>query len=335
MTGRHRESGVALLIVLLTIALLTIVVMEFTYSVEVETHFSLTTRNALQAYYLARSGINIGEVLLARDPSKGTDSAQDLWARPLPPLPVGDGTVALRIRDEGRGLNINGIVSGDSVRPERVAIFARLFDVLGVDQRVLAAIVDWIDSDNEPRTSPPGAEQPYYLGLTPAVTVRNGPLLTLRELLSVRGVTPAVLERLEGFVTVHRRQDGLAVNINTAPAEVLYALSEGLSADPGIVDRVIATRREQPFLTRGDWRSVPGLDEALGESRAFVKMGSAYFRIESVGMVNGVARGIVTLVRREGTRVQRVTWVPSLSTLALTSQPPSDFLQSLSPPGTS
>ena len=333
MSRRRRESGLALLVVLLTIALLTIVVMEFTYSAQVETHFALAVRNGLQAYYLARSGVNIGELLLLRDPSKGTDSEQDLWAQRFPPLPAGDGTIALRIRDEGSVLNLNGILSGDSVRPERVAIFTRLFDLLGIDQQVLAAIVDWIDSDNEPRTTPMGAEQPYYLGMTPPVTVRNGPLVTLRELLSVRGVTPAILERLEGFVAVHRRQDGLVVNVNTAPAEVLYALSEGLSADPGIVDRLIATRREQPFLTQGDWRSIPGFDEALGESRAFVKLGSMYFRIEAMGTVNQTTRGIVARVRRDGGRLQRVTWTPSLVPLALTSQSPSDFLKTLSPPG--
>ena len=75
--------------------------------------------------------------------------------------------------------------------------------------------------------------------------MRNGPLLTLRELLLVRGVTPTVLARLEGFVTVLPPANELRVNINTAPAEVLYALSDGMLADPGVVDRLIATPRDR------------------------------------------------------------------------------------------
>lgn len=335
-TGRGPERGVALLVVLLAIVLLTVVVVEFTYSTQVETHVALSSRNALQAYYLARSGVNIAEALLIYDAQLGaTDSEKDLWARPLPPLPVGDGTVALRVRDEARALNLNDIVSGGFVREERRQVFERLFDLLGVDRRILAAIVDWIDPDQEPWATPQGAEQPYYLGLTPPLEVRNGPLLTFRELLLVRAMTPTLLARLDGFVTV-LPADRLRVNVNTAPPEVLYALSDGLAADPGIVDRLVAARGETPFTSASELRSVPGLDEALGVSRELIDTKSTYFRIEAVGAVNDVARGIVTVVRRDTRgrpRVTRLTWAPSTANLSLTSQPPSDFLDTLPPLG--
>jgi general secretion pathway protein K len=334
---RTREDGIALLVVLLTITLLTVVVVEFTYSSQVETHLALSGRNALQATYLARSGVNIAEAILLRD-AKTTDSEQDLWARPLPPLPVGDGTVALRVRDEARALNVNDLVSGGFVREERRLVFERLFDLLGVDQRILAAIVDWIDPDQEPWVSPTGAEQPYYLGLTPPVEVRNGPLVTLRELLLVRGITPSLLARLDGFVTVLPRQDRLSVNVNTAPPEVLYALSAALTAEPGIVDRLLAARRENPFSGRRELRErhITGLNEALDSGGGdFIDTKSAYFRIQAVGAVNDVARGILTTVRREtlGLRITRLSWAPSTANLSLTSQPASDFLEALPPLG--
>jgi len=328
------DSGIALLVVLLTIALLTIVVVEFTHSAQVETHFALGMRNGLQAHYLARSGVNIAEAILGRDKS-AVDSDEDVWARPLPPLPVGDGTVALRIRDEARALNLNGMLRAGSVPVERLKVFARLFDVLGIDQPILAAIVDWIDANQDPTAFPAaGAEQPSYLGLAPPIAVRNAPLLTLRELLQVRGVTPTILSRLEGLVTVlplEPPDEPLRINVNTAPAEVLYALSDGLSADPGIVDRLLAMRREQPF--RGDeWKAVPGFEAALGsEARAYVGVSSKHFRIEAVGTVGDVSRGIVTVVKRAGSRLTRITWAPSVASLSLTSHPPSDFLTTLPP----
>ncbi len=330
------ERGVALLVVLLVITLLTIVVVEFTYSAQVETHVALSSRNALQAYYLARSGVNIAEAIVIYDAELGaTDGKKDPWARALPPLPLGDGTVTLRVRDEASALNLNDIVSGGFVREERRQIFERLFDVLGVDRRILAAIVDWIDPDQEPWIAPPGAEQPYYLGLVPPLEVRNGPLLTFRELLLVRGMTPTLLERLDGYVTV-LPPDRLRVNVNTAPLEVLYALSDGLAADPGIVDRLLAARDETPFSGARELRSVPGLDEALGANREFVDTKSTYFRIESVGAVNDVTRGIMTTVRRDTrgrARLTRVTWAPTTFHPSLTSQPPSDSLDALPPLG--
>ena len=329
---RDGESGIALLVVLLAITLLTIIVIEFTDSAQVETHLAFSARNALQAQYLARSGVNVAEALVLVDAQIGAggDSLQDVWARPFPPLPIGDGTVAFRIRDEARFLNLNDMLSAGSLRAERVDVFRRLFTVLGIDPRILMAIVDWIDADSNPMVTPAGAEQPYYLGLTPPPIVRNGPLLTLRELLLVRGVTPTVLARLEGFVTALPPANELHVNLNPAPAEVLYALSEGMVSDPGVVDRLISTRETAAFTSPTEAiKSVTGLSEALGGGKDFVDTDSPYFRIEAVGEIDQVRRGIVELVKRDGKRIARVTWTPSSTTLALTSQPPSDFLATL------
>ena len=336
---RRDESGIALLIVLLAITLLTIVVIEFTDAAQVETHLALSARNALQATYLARSGVNVAEALVIVDAqiSPGSDSLQDVWARPYPPLPIGDGTVAFRVRDEARFLNLNDMFAKDGSRlSKNVEVFRRLFNVLGIDQRILMAIIDWIDADQNPQVTPPGAEQPYYLGLTPPPIVRNGPLLTFRELALVRGVTPTVLARLEGFVTVLPVTRGMRVNLNTAPAEVLYALSDGMLADPGVVDRVISSRENEAFTTPSEaLNNVTGLREALtgggDDNTGLLDTNSAFFRIDAVGEINDVRRGITELVSRtsSGRNVTRVTWTPSSTTLALTSQPPSDFLATL------
>ena len=334
------ERGVALLVVLLAIALLTVVVVEFTHSAQVAIHGSLSARNALQAHYLARSGVNLAEAVLMRERLFGgddTDSEHDLWAQPFPPLPVGDGTVAVRIRDEARALNLNDMLSVDGERAERIALFERLFEILGVERSVLAAIIDWLDADDEPWPSPPGAEQSFYLGLTPPVAVRNGPLITLRELLLVRGVTPRLVAALDGFVTVLPAERSLRVNVNTAPPEVLYALSPRLAGDPGIVDRLLATRRDHALTSDGDLRAVPGVPEAWDGPaglRERVRYGSTYFRIEALGAVDDTVRGVTAVVRRDGGRLTRALWTPRVrDDRALTSQAPSDFLQALPPLG--
>lgn len=61
------ERGIALVVTLLVVALLTITVIEFTYSVEVDQHMTRNALSALQASLLARSGINFGEALLLHD----------------------------------------------------------------------------------------------------------------------------------------------------------------------------------------------------------------------------------------------------------------------------
>ena len=337
MTPRRRdESGIALLVVLLAITLLTIVVIEFTDAAQVETHQAFSTRNALQATYLARSGVNVGEALLMLDAQLAAmgaaphaDTLDDYWAKPYPPLPIGDGTAVIRVRDEARFLNLNDMFSGGSLQKDRKAVFDRLFTSLGIDPLVMPAIVDWMDEDSVPGVTPPGAEQPYYLGLQIPRRVRNGPLLTLRELLLVRGMTPAILARLEPFVTV-LPADRFRVNINTADPLVLRALSAELWENQGIVDRLKGLRENAPFTAPSEaLRNVDGLDKALGPSREFLDTSSRYFRVESVGEIGDVRRGIVEVVSRNDQRIARVTWTPSTANLSLTSQPPSDFLATL------
>src|SRR5690606_37684595 len=66
-----------------------------------------------------------------------------------------------------------------------------LMQLPGMTVEIADAILDWIDSDNEPREF--GAEMDFYSTLTPPYTPQNGPIKSLEELLLVRGVTPDLL----------------------------------------------------------------------------------------------------------------------------------------------
>jgi DNA uptake protein ComE-like DNA-binding protein len=61
----------------------------------------------------------------------------------------------------------------------------------GMTLEIADAILDWIDSDDEPREY--GAEIDYYSSIDPPYRPRNGPIGSVDELLMVRGVTPDLL----------------------------------------------------------------------------------------------------------------------------------------------
>jgi general secretion pathway protein K len=61
---RRSERGVALLMVLVTVAVLSAVVVDFVYQTRVEVQMAANTRDRLQAYYLARSAANFGRLIL-------------------------------------------------------------------------------------------------------------------------------------------------------------------------------------------------------------------------------------------------------------------------------
>ncbi|HVE85909.1 MAG TPA: type II secretion system minor pseudopilin GspK [Myxococcales bacterium] len=59
-----RERGVAMLIAIISIAILTVVATEFAYSSRVDLQLAANQRDGLQAYYLARSGLGLSRLML-------------------------------------------------------------------------------------------------------------------------------------------------------------------------------------------------------------------------------------------------------------------------------
>lgn len=111
-----------------------------------------------------------------------------------------------RARFAGTDLSIvvedeRGKVPVNQIADEQVRA---LFEALGSTGQTLAiqtdSMLDWLDDDDEPR--PDGAEYEYYArgGTRP----RNGALRSVEEMLLIRGVTPAVLERLRGAAVAYR-----------------------------------------------------------------------------------------------------------------------------------
>ncbi|QDU08313.1 general secretion pathway protein GspK [Gimesia aquarii] len=67
----------------------------------------------------------------------------------------------------------------------------RLMYIPNMTEDIAAAILDWIDEDDETRSL--GAESDYYETLESPYSAKNAPLESLDELLLVRGVTPELL----------------------------------------------------------------------------------------------------------------------------------------------
>lgn len=95
---------------------------------------------------------------------------------------------------------------------------AEVLSALVGDPVRAAALLDWLDPDDDPRAD--GAEADFYLGAGRAGP-RNGPLVSVDELYQVRGFDSATVEHLRPFVTV---RGGTRVNVNSASLEVLRAL---------------------------------------------------------------------------------------------------------------
>jgi general secretion pathway protein K len=308
---RRNQRGIALLVVLMGLALMTLIVVDFATESSLGYVSAATQANEIRAYYLARSGISFGLSLLAADAradaqSQTTyDALTDVWAVPFPTMPLEGGEAGFSIVDEARKINLNAIIDQDgTVNTDHLQIVERLLSVIGVDPRILPAIVDWIDADGIETQG--GAEAEYYLALHPPYMPRNGPMPTIGDLKMVRGVNDAMFNRLREFVTVSPEK---LVNANTAPPEVLAALDPHLMEDPKAVEAIIKIRQIQPFTKVTDIANLPDISSFGTELTKLLTVKSQYFTIAGMGTYAGARRIVNATFKRESNGIgDMVSW---------------------------
>ena len=304
----RRERGMVLLLVLLVVVLLTTLLTEFAFSTLVDLRLAETFRDSTRAYYLAKGGINAGTVLLKRDLNRH-DSLDELWSQGIIDYPVGDGRVSIRIEDLRGKLAINSLVVDNNPQTVMVDRFYRLFSALELPPpanpaELTAALIDWLDGDDvthrtirdgEREIPTAGAEDAYYLGLAPAYRCKNGPLHTLDELVNIKGFSPEVLRRVTPFLAVN---GDAKININTAPIEVLMALSPAIDPDVArsIVDYRTATPIDRLDQLEGILPTVAFVDlKTQGNLDRLGTTGNLY-RIEAQARINDGQRRVVAEV---------------------------------------
>ena len=205
-------------------------------------HAELSSEH-VQAQALVGAGIDWARALLADDRRvSSVDHLGEAWAQRLPPVPVQNGELAGQIDDQQGAFNLNNLVRNGAVSAAHLLQFRRLLEILGLPDTLAGALVDWLDSDNEPQPQG-GAEDAYYQGLQPPYRTAGRPLTDVAELALVRGFDAGVRARLRPFVTALPRFT--ALNVNTASPEVLAAVVRGLELDDA---RALTAQRSRAYF---------------------------------------------------------------------------------------
>ena len=302
------ERGAALITVMLAITLLTVAVVEFAYSTQIDQHLSHNALRSLQATYLARSGVNLALMALKKDGrTSGVDTLGEDWALPLPPLPAGEGSVTIRVTDEQGKLNLNALRnSNGTIHMQWRQVAERLFMQRNLEPSLLDPLLDWLDLDDFP--APRGAEKNDYLRQTPPYTTRNGALFTLGELGRVSGFTPDIRQRLEDVVTVLPANNTM-INENTAPRDVLAALLP--SVTPDNLDAFLESRIATPSHGRNDLRERLGLSpQAQEDGLNLTSPRSEFFAVVALASIGPVQQLLKVIVQRRTGEAAPLSWQP-------------------------
>ena len=230
-------------------------------------------RDQVQAQALAMAGVQWARQIVNDNTGGGIVHLGQPWALKLPALPIENGSIAGYIVDAQSRINVNNIAGVPTApAPTRTAL-QRLFLALALPPSLLNAIADWVDEDDRV-SEPGGAEDAWYLGQARPGLAANAPVRRIGELLAVRGADPGSLAHLLPFLSA---LDGMtAVNVNTAPPEVLAAVVGGLDATGTAA--LVASRAQAPFANIADFRArLPRPDLVVDETLLDVR--SEWFEV--------------------------------------------------------
>lgn len=289
---RSAQRGVAIVLAMGVVALAALaaaamLVAQSTWSRQIE-----LTGDHVQAQELVYAGVDWARAVLSDDRRLGAvDHPGEPWAMRLPPMPIENGELVGRIIDQQGLFNLNNVAAGGRVDPRQLEHFRRLLAIVDLPQGLADTLADWIDVDQNPQPQD-GAEDSYYAARRPPYLAANRPLTDVGELALVRGFDWGVRRRLAPFVTALPRFT--AVNVNTAPPEVLAAIVDGLGIDTARA--LVAQRDLAHFKAVSDFaRELP---EGATFSAADVSVGSDYFLATMRVSIGGArAHGEVMLER--------------------------------------
>jgi len=228
-------------------------------------------------HLIAKAGINLAVAELKKeDEVNSDDTLKGSWSNNeslFRNIELSDGTFSVSydylesetglekvkygVVDEERKININ------TQNQEAISRIIQRAAGLDSDEAgdLASSIVDWRDEDDT--TSPGGAEDYYYKGLTLPYPSRNKDFEVLDELLLVKGVTPDIYQSLLPFITIYGEG---RVNINTTDREILTALGLAEETAEKIIsfrrgeDAIDGTSDDQVFISYFD--IVPDLSQA-------------------------------------------------------------------------
>ncbi|MEW6409940.1 MAG: helix-hairpin-helix domain-containing protein, partial [Nitrospirota bacterium] len=238
--------------------------------------------DGIKAFYLAKSGMNMGMLALSKDGKDNNyDGLDEDWAKGIKDYQVEDGLVTVIITDESSKFNINRLVAPNGrIDEPSLSRFKHLLDILDIGEESADRIVLWIKENKKERYSLDDASE--LLNIIPSKDFR----------------------KLEGHITVHSA--GL-ININTVDKTVLASLSPLLT--DALINEIITYRKESPFKKKSELMKITGMDDLIMLSFTdIIDVRSSGFSIQSQANVGNVSKKLEGFVKRQGEHVERKIW---------------------------
>jgi len=277
----NSEKGIALVLTLMVLALITALVVEFSYAVYTNTNALYNWKTSQRLSFVAKSGVKLASKVILENIGQYLYTYPGSLDIPLNnPFEDFKGTVFLRIEDETSKFNINSMVYSNGLLNEKAYnSFIRLLRALGIESAIADRIVDWIDPDKEPRLSDSEKES------------KNLYLDSIDEILLIPGIDRTVYEKIAPYVTIYGNG---RININGAEVPVLMSLSEFIDKEKA--ERIVRYRNITPFTESGNITKVAGFENIAISIIEKIDVKGTHFRILSTATEEGIKKVIESVL---------------------------------------
>ena len=326
----RRQRGVAVITALLLTALAITIVASLFWQQQVQVRSMENQRLHLQTKWILRGSVDFARFALREDgfDPRGRNATflDGIWATPLAETRLDDyierervegenfdATLSGQISDAQARYNLSNLATNRVANPAQVAAFGRLLQNVRLDPGLAQAAAEAVRLSQRTAaplvTPPPGTVTPAGQG-----GAQQMPFLQVEDLLAVPGFTPQAVQALRDFVVVLPEAPGVCaargltqglqgsqasgvtqVNVNTASAEVLAAVVDGLSVAEA--NAMVASRKQKYFADVADFIGRSNGKKALEGVGVGVK--SRYFLAVSRVRLDRAALDAQALIYRD------------------------------------
>jgi len=307
-TDKKTQHGAAILTAMLTVVLVATLASSSLWQqwrgVEVET----AERSRTQSSWVLTGALDWARLILREDARKGgADHLGEPWAVPLASARLAtflaadhsdaatsddtqDAFLSGQITDLQSRLNVTNLIQGGKVHEPSQLAFARLFKQLNLPPSELAVMVDKLL-----QAQPLGTQNDA--NSTPSSAITLVPQ-TLDQLTWV-GLSPATIQMLRPYVSI--LPEPTAVNLNTAPAEVIYACVD--TFDLADAHAMVSARNAKHFESLQDAIKVGGSDAATF-NEAQHSVSTRFFEVRGQLRIEQTTVQEISVVQRDGMSVK-------------------------------
>jgi type II secretory pathway component PulK len=322
----RRDSGIVLLLTLLILLVLSVVMLQLSFSAEVAHRAASNLSRDLQDQRALVSGLRIARLMIKADlegdlaeaPTPPLDHLGETMFQDIAPYKFNDGTAEvtelyMKIEDEEGKFYLPALVDANGVvvseQKERLAHmleYAAIGDADTTDR--IAAAMDTDDKNPFDKDVP------------------NRKLYTLKELLGVPGITSEIFygkmvgtERQYGLADVLSLYGSGRVNINTAPKPVLMSLSTSMAATD--VDGIVSAREatdsdNNPQVFKNTSFEELGRSGMTEETYATISgrmvVRSSWFRARMLARTGSVQKWASAVIQRINAATKLALWEDDL-----------------------